>query len=370
MTVPETSTKIPLWIDCDPGHDDAIAMLLGSNLPEYFFLVGISTVHGNAPLKRTTNNALALLDAFLVDEAHGTVNVYAGAERPLERPPMGHAPSIHGESGLDGTSLLPSPTKQAQWPSANHSNPAVDALAEAVKQYPDTLAVVATGALTNIAAFVQKYPELIAPIRVLSVMGGAFAAGGNITPNAEFNIWCDPEAARIVLGSKYGSNALASKTILLTLDMTHQAIATREICEKVRGKNTSVSEKQYYVRQMLYELLVFFGKTYTREFGAEFARGPPVHDPLAVACVLPLYHVLGESAPEENTLPSLDVKYTRYALDIETKDPKLVGQTIKLGKDAAEGVYVIESMDIEAFWRLVLRSLDHLDARAHSLLKL
>lgn len=367
MTV--SAAKIPLWIDCDPGHDDAFAILLGSNLPAIFHLVGISTVHGNASLKHTTNNALSLVEAFLAYKEQGSsVNVYPGAAKPLSRPPMGHAPTIHGESGLDGTNLLPHPQKEAVWnytDSKRSSLSAVEALAAAARKYPGTLAVVATGALTNIATFVEAYPELVANLRILGVMGGAFAAGGNFTRYAEFNIWCDPEAAKIVLGSQADAsglekNELAKKTVLLTLDITHKAIATKEIRSKVlNGSNEST--KKYYVRQMLYELLVFFGQTYEREFGDQFAQGPPVHDPLAVVGILPLYYAVGESHPD---LPELKIKYTRYALDVATENSDHVGQTVKLREDSENGVYVVESMDMEAFWGLVLESLDNLDARA------
>lgn len=381
--------KLPLWIDCDPGHDDAIAILLGSNLP-YFNLVGISTVHGNAPLSHTTENALSLLEAFHIDPS---VDVYPGADKPIKRP-LEVAPSIHGESGLDGTKLLPKPVKKpvfykpngeryigelssigngsTNMSNAPRFNSAAYALAEAIKKYPNELLVVATGTLTNIADFVTQFPELVPEVRALSIMGGGFKLG-NWTKYAEFNIWCDPEAAQAVLAL---DKTLSKKTFLVPLDMTHKAIATKEIIEQVLNENSSnaisngeskdiskpnaaqANGKRHYVRRMLYELLLFFAHTYESAFGDEFKLGPPVHDPLAVAALIPSF-----VAPIFPNVPDLNMAVSRYKLNV-ILDGEKVGQTVKVAEDNEYGVQVVEDMNINNFWQIVLESLNNLDAKA------
>lgn len=192
---------VPIWLDCDTGHDDAFAILLAGQSPGVRFL-GISTVFGNAALPHTTYNSRAILKAINRDD----VPVYAGAARPLLREPC-HAPDIHGESGLDGTTCLPHPSVEAKT-----DKNAVDAIHDAlIAEQPGTAWLVATGALTNVAALFAKYPGLVDHICGLSIMGGAVGGGftnaplgtvldkdrfGNHTPFAEFNIYCDPDAAQ------------------------------------------------------------------------------------------------------------------------------------------------------------------------------
>lgn len=322
-----TSSKINLWIDCDPGHDDAFAILLGSQLPQYN-LLGISTVYGNAPLEHTTANALSLLDAYKI-----SVNVYPGADKPLVRP-LQNAPDIHGESGLDGTDLLPKPPTRTAQPAGS----AVQAMADAIQTYPGNISIVATGTLTNIAMLIQQHPDLLPKIKVLSIMGGGISEF-NWDDHAEFNIWCDPQAAKIVLTNK----VLCPKTFLVPLDVTHTAIATKEVMARVLNDGSQT------VRRMLYELLVFFSDTYLAKFN--FTEGPPVHDPIAVAVLIPEYF----------SDESLDVKYTRYDIDVVLEGSHL-GQTV-LTNPNPSGVAVVESINISRFWDLVMESLDALEQK-------
>lgn len=171
---------IPIWIDCDTGHDDAIALLLASHLP-YFNLLGVSTVYGNSSLRNTTRNTLSVLTAYNRTD----IKVYSGSDKPLKKP-VCFADSVHGESGLDGTDLLPEPAIEAISPDR-----AVFAMKKAIDMFPGKIAIVATGCLTNIARLVMEYPESLSKIGRLSIMGGGFEIG-NITEWAEFNIWCDP----------------------------------------------------------------------------------------------------------------------------------------------------------------------------------
>ncbi|KAF5092437.1 hypothetical protein D0Z03_002859 [Geotrichum reessii] len=330
MTKTIASLRTPIWVDCDPGHDDAFALLLAAQLPQ-FELVGVSTVYGNAPLSRTTLNALSLMQAFKSTATTAVVPVWPGADQPLKRK-LSNAPEIHGESGLDGTSLLPTADISD---AAGPVGSAVAALAAAIETYGGELCVVATGTLTNVALLAAQQPELLSQIKHLAIMGGGFSEA-NWTKYAEFNIWCDPEAARTVLTHA----SLAGRTTLVTLDMTHRAIATAAVQQQILG------DGKFYVRRMLYELLVFFGKAYRDHFG--FSDGPPVHDPLAVAAVLPDGGRLG-------------LEFGEYELDV-VLDGEHVGETVKV-KPSTKGVKVLEKIDIEKFWDLIYKSLDILEKK-------
>src|SRR6476659_2514873 len=191
----------PILLDCDPGNDDAIAILLalGSDEPGPR---GVPTVAGNQTLEKTTANAIRVLELA----GRGDIPVAAGAGRPLVREPR-VAADVHGETGLDGPDL---PPPQAD-PSPQH---AVDFLAERI----EGATLVATGPLTNVALLLARYPE-VKPERIV-LMGGAIAEG-NVTPAAEFNIWADPEAARRVFES-------GLDVTMVGLDVTHKALVKSE----------------------------------------------------------------------------------------------------------------------------------------------
>ncbi|CAN6658640.1 uridine nucleosidase [Trichomonascus vanleenenianus] len=327
--------QIPVWLDCDPGHDDAFAMLVALFHPS-FRLLGISTVHGNASLDNTTTNAISLLTAYECLDIH----VYPGSEKPLERP-VRVAVDIHGVSGLDGTALLPAPAFEAQ---PDHS--AVPAMAQAIEEYSNAnnggqVALVATGALTNIALLIQNFPQVIPKIKVLSIMGGAVPdEPGNWTDHAEFNIWVDPLAAQVVLGHPQ----LAPKTVVVPLKLTHTLIATEDVQSRIQHP-----PPRSPVRQMLYELMTFFADTYKKVFN--FVDGPPLHDPAAVLAVLPFY---GDN--------SLGFEFTRHNLSI-VQSGECEGKFNYLddGTENERGVYVAEKVDVEAFWNVIIAAIDTLD---------
>jgi uridine nucleosidase len=233
-------------------------------------LLNISTVHGNASLDKTTNNALSVLAAISKDKE---VTVYPGHAHALQRAPI-HAPTdIHGESGLDGTDLLPKPRTEA-----DRSVSAVDAMAAALRTTePGTAWVVATGGLTNVGALFLEHPDLAGHIAGLSIMGGAIGADftpavlgqvdgveriGNYTPWAEFNVLIDPEAA----ASLFDNPVLATKITLIPLDLTHLVLATSEVQELLLygkdGQKTADGKGKTTLRTMLVELLNFFAQTY------------------------------------------------------------------------------------------------------------
>ncbi|HKG43159.1 MAG TPA: nucleoside hydrolase [Gaiellaceae bacterium] len=238
----------PILLDCDPGHDDAIALLLALGSEE-LQLRGVTTVAGNQTLEKTTANAIRVLE--LVDR--GDVPVAAGADRPLVREPR-VAANVHGETGLDGPDL---PPPRAE-PVAAH---AVDFLAEHV----DGATLVATGPLTNVALLLARHPE-VQPERAV-LMGGAIAEG-NVTPAAEFNVWADPEAAARVFAS-------GVDVTMVGLDVTHRALATAAHAERLRQAGR--------VGQVVAELLDFYGVFHREVYGFD---GSPIHDAVAVAHVI------------------------------------------------------------------------------------
>ena len=238
----------PILLDCDPGHDDAIALLLALGSDE-LVLRGVTVVAGNQTLEKTTANAIRVLELA----GRGDVPVAVGSPRPLVREPF-VAAYVHGETGLDGPDL---PPPQAE-PSDQH---AVDFLAERL----EGATLVATGPLTNVALLLARYPEA-RPERIV-LMGGAIAEG-NVTPAAEFNIWADPEAAARVFAS-------GLDVTMVGLDVTHQALVTAAHAEQLRGAGR--------VGKVVAELLDFYGVFHREVYGFD---GSPVHDAVAVAHVI------------------------------------------------------------------------------------
>ena len=237
---------IPIILDCDPGHDDAIALLLALASPEVE-LLGVTTVHGNQTLEKTTENALRVLELV----GRTDVPVARGADRPLERT-LAVAAHVHGESGLDGPEL---PAATAS-PVAQH---AVEFMVEHVT--PETV-LVPVGPLTNVA---DALAQGVRPARIV-LMGGAIAEG-NMTPAAEFNIWADPEAAQRVFHA-------GVPVTMIGLDVTHQALLTPAWVERFRGAGP--------IGVFVAEVVEFFKRFHERTYGW---NGPPVHDALALAQV-------------------------------------------------------------------------------------
>ncbi|MDX6506399.1 MAG: inosine/uridine nucleosidase [Gaiellaceae bacterium] len=238
----------PILLDCDPGHDDAIALLLALGSDEVE-LRGVTTVAGNQTLEKTTANAIRVLELA----GRADVPVAAGCPRPLVRDPR-VAADVHGETGLDGPDLPPAKGK----PVSTH---AVDFLAERVGD----ATLVATGPLTNVALLLARYPDAC-PERVV-LMGGAIAEG-NVTPAAEFNIWADPEAAARVFAS-------GLDVTMVGLDVTHRALVTAAHAEQLRSAGR--------IGRTVAELLDFYGRFHREVYGFD---GSPVHDAVAMAHVI------------------------------------------------------------------------------------
>ncbi|HZT91191.1 MAG TPA: nucleoside hydrolase [Gaiellaceae bacterium] len=243
-------TPTPIILDCDPGHDDAIALLLALASPEVE-LLGVTTVAGNQTLDKTTNNALRVLEFV----GRTDVPVYAGADRPFIRE-QDVAAHVHGESGLDGPDL-PQPTTRAR------EQHAVDFIAGQLRERGGRLTLVPTGPLTNVGLLFAQYPDL-RPERIV-LMGGSIGEG-NRTPAAEFNIWADPEAAQRVF-------AEGLDTTMVGLDVTHRAL--------IKPEHTEAMRRAGRVGEMVAQLMDF----YTRFHQLRYPEldGAPMHDPVCVA---------------------------------------------------------------------------------------
>jgi inosine-uridine nucleoside N-ribohydrolase len=239
-------------LDCDPGHDDAIAILLALASPEVR-LLGVTTVSGNQTLEKTTANAIRVLDHVGRDD----VPVAAGAPRPLVRE-RHVAADVHGETGLDGPELPP----PAREPEPQH---AIDWIAQTLSDDRRLVTLVSTGPLTNIALFLARYPEQIDRIDRIVLMGGAIGEG-NTTPAAEFNIWADPEAARRVFES-------GLDVTMVGLDVTHRALMTPVHVEQFQGRAGA----------LVADLYSFYSRFHSSRYGWD---GAPVHDAVALAEVI------------------------------------------------------------------------------------
>lgn len=243
---------IPVLIDCDPGQDDAIALLLALASPE-LDVVGVTTVAGNQTLEKTTANALSVLELA----GRADVPVAAGAERPLVRD-LVTAADAHGETGLDGPDL---PAARAT--PLPH---AVQFLADQAVQAPPK-SLIALGPLTNVALLLADHPGAAGELERIVLMGGAIAEG-NMTASAEFNVWVDPEAADRVFSS-------GLDVTMVGLDVTNRAVLTPAHADLLRGTGP--------IGAAVAAMLDFYGGFYRRAYQH---GGCPIHDAVAVAHVV------------------------------------------------------------------------------------
>ncbi|MGH3127068.1 MAG: nucleoside hydrolase [Gaiellaceae bacterium] len=298
---------IPVILDCDPGHDDAIALLLALASPE-LELVGVTTTYGNQTLEKTTATALRVLELV----GRTDIPVSAGAERPLARE-LVVAAHVHGESGLDGPSL---PDARSQ-PIADDAAGFTAAVVSGSRQ---PVTVVATGPLTNVARYLAEYgPE---GIERIVVMGGAIAEG-NFTPAAEFNIWCDPEAAAAVFDSGLDVS-------MMGLDVTHRALLGADVEARLRDTGR--------IGAFVADLNVYFTRYHRETYGWE---GAPIHDAVAVA------HLIRPGLVE-----------TRHRnVEVELESELCRGRTVvDLWKrtERPPNVHVGVGVDVDAFFDLLV----------------
>ncbi|MEM9266712.1 MAG: nucleoside hydrolase [Cyanobacteria bacterium P01_F01_bin.13] len=303
-------------IDCDPGVDDAIALLLALAHPSQLNILGITTVAGNVPIKYTSQNALKICTL-----ANATIPVYAGCPRPMLRPLL-TAAHVHGATGLQGTELPnPEPSLMVQH--------AVAFLIDTLQQATEPIILATLGPLTNIAVALIQAPHIADKIDVIIAMGGAITHG-NMTPAAEFNIYVDPHAAQVVFAS-----GISIK--LITLDTTHQVLTTTEHLNAFRQLNTPVGTAAA-------DLLAHYGTPDIERYGLP---GAPLHDPCVIAYLL---------RPE---LFSFRATYTT----VDTTSPENLGRTVVdwwgcTGK--TPNVDVAEFVDVPGIYALLIESLANL----------
>ncbi len=298
-------------LDVDPGHDDAMAILLAAASPA-IDLRAITTVAGNQTLPKTTLNARRVCSRAGIHD----VPIAAGCDRPLVRAQR-IAENIHGDSGLDGPTFAGEPDVPLD---PRH---AVDLIIELLMASDGDIMLVPTGPLTNIGMAMRREPRIVPKIRHISLMGGAWGFG-NQTPSAEFNILVDPEAARIVFES-------GAPITMCGLELTHQAKATPDIIQRFADLHTPLGD-------FAVEMLRFFASTYKKMHGFD---GPPLHDPTAVAWVIDPTMVETQAAH----------------VDIETHAEFSYGRTVVDLHDVLgqpKNVLVATKLDVARFWDLMV----------------
>ena len=247
----------PIIIDCDPGQDDAINLLLAMSSPDELDILGITTVAGNVPLALTERNARQICDIA----GRTDMKVFAGCERPMQRELL-TAEHVHGKTGIDGVEITSPETPLGE----QH---AVDFIIEALSTTAEPLTLVPTGPLTNIATAIERAPAILDNVAEFVLMGGAMREGGNHSPSAEFNILVDPHAADLVF-------RCGKPITVLGLDVTHQVLATPGRRDRIREINNDAGRATA-------GMLDFFNRHDTVKYGS---LGAPLHDPCTVAFLL------------------------------------------------------------------------------------
>ena len=304
--------KEKIILDCDPGHDDAVAIMLAAINPK-IELLGITVVAGNQKLEKTVNNALKVCNHLNLD-----VPVFSGMSRPMIREQL-IADDIHGETGLDGPKFEELKTKA-------EDKHAVNFIIDTLMNSDEKITLVPTGPLTNIGMAIRFEPRIIEKINRIVLMGGSYQLG-NMTPAAEFNILADPDAAHIVFSS-------GVKVVMMGLDLTRQASATKEVVEKIKSLNNKASK-------LFVDLMEFFAASQKNVFGWS---APPVHDPTTIAYIID---------PE-----CIEVK--PMFCEIELWSEKSYGRTLCdyfgiLKKEP--NVDVAVKLDFDRFWNLIYENL-------------
>ena len=305
----------PLIIDCDPGQDDAIALLMAIASPEEFDLLGVTAVAGNIPLAKTEANARRVRDLA----GRPDLPVYAGCPRPMVRAPV-TAEAVHGPSGIDGADL-PEPTRPAE------DAHAVDFLVQRLAKTSRPVTLATLGPLTNVALAVIQKPSILDNVAEIVAMGGAVGVG-NVTPAAEFNIYADPHAAHVVFEA-------GVPLTMVGLDVTRQAIATTVRIEAIRSLGTAPAAA-------VCGMLEYYGVQTT----AKYRHGPPLHDPCVIGYLL-----------KPQLFEGRDMHVA-----IELAGEHAQGRTVcdVYGRSGVPNARVLERVDVGAFFALLTERLARL----------
>ncbi|MBX5476193.1 MAG: nucleoside hydrolase [Clostridia bacterium] len=316
-----TKEPVKIILDCDPGHDDALAILLAAASPAVD-LLAITTVGGNQTLEKVTLNARRVCTVAGIRD----VPIAAGCPGPLARP-LETAPDIHGDTGLDGHAF---PEPDVPLASVH----AVDLILDILRREPaGTVTLVPTGPLTNLAVALCKDPHAFRRAREIVWMGGALGLG-NVTPAAEFNAYVDPEAARAVFES-------GVPVVMHGLHLTHQVRVTDAVRERIAAMDTPVA-------RMVSDLMAFYADRYRRRFEM---GDPPLHDPCAVAFVI------------DRSM----FRTQRMRVDVETRGKWTAGMTVcdvhgVTGRPA--NAEVAMEIDVVRFWDMMLGALASLPVQS------
>ena len=304
--------KRKIIIDCDPGHDDAIALMMAYNNPK-LDLLGITIVAGNQTLEKTRQNGLNVCQALNIK-----VPVYAGMSLPMVREQV-VAANVHGETGLDGPVFEPLKIKAEE----KH---AITYIIETLMTADNDITLVPIGPLSNIAMAMRIEPRIIPKIKEIVLMGGAYAIG-NFTPSAEFNFFADPEAAHVVFTS-------GVPIVMMGLDLTNQTVCTEEVIKRMEAIGNKASA-------LFCDIMRFVLKTQNEEFGLS---GGPLHDATCIAYL---------------TDPSLFILESMYTA-IDIKSELCYGRTVCDVLDVLKKPHnskVGMKIDVDEFWNMVERSI-------------
>ena len=306
-------------IDTDPGQDDAVAILLALASPDEIEVLGITAVAGNVPLYLTERNARIVCELA----GRPDIAVYAGCDRPLRRK-LVTAEHVHGKTGLDGPEL-PEPKIKLQ---EKHG---VDFIIDTILQEPEnSVSLCPLGPLTNIASAILKQPKIVSRINQIVLMGGAYFEVGNITPTAEFNIFVDPDAAKIVFEA-------GIDMVVMPLDVTHKALVTGE-------RNEAFRQLQSPVGIAVAEMTDFFERFDKEKYGSS---GAPLHDPCVTAYLINPKIFSGK----------------KINVEIETKSELTLGMTVADWwgvTDRKANTFFVSDLDSEKFFNLLTERLGRL----------
>ena len=306
-------------IDTDPGQDDAVAILLALASPDEIEVLGITAVAGNVPLSLTERNARIVCELA----GRPDIAVYAGCDRPLRRK-LVTAEHVHGKTGLDGPEL-PEPKIKLR---EKHG---VDFIIDTIMQEPEnSVSLCPLGPLTNIASAILKQPKIVSRIKQIVLMGGAYFEVGNITPTAEFNIFVDPDAAKIVFEA-------GIDMVVMPLDVTHKALVTGERNEAFRRLKSPVGIA-------VAEMTDFFERFDKEKYGSS---GAPLHDPCVTAYLINPKIFSGK----------------KINVEIETKSELTLGMTVADWwgvTDRKANAFFVGDLDSEKFFNLLTERLGRL----------
>ena len=311
-------------IDTDPGQDDAVAILLALASPDEIEVLGITAVAGNVPLSLTEKNARIVCELA----GRPDIPVYAGCDRPLKRK-LVTAEHVHGKTGLDGPDL-PEPEIKLQ---EKHG---VDFIIDTIMQEPEnSISLCPLGPLTNIASAILKQPKIVSRIKKIVLMGGAYFEVGNITPSAEFNIFVDPDAAKIVFEA-------GIDMVVMPLDVTHKALVTEK-------RNEAFRQLKSPVGIAVAEMTDFFERFDKEKYGSS---GAPLHDPCVTAYLIDPKIFSGKN----------------INVEIETRSELTLGMTVADWwgvTDRKANTFFVGDLDSDRFFSLLTERLGRLPIKGY-----